>query len=287
MDPTWPTGPPAPPVVGFPRDAARWTPMPWLFTAEDVLQLDSVCSQSGVTVTVNGVLLSADLQLLPFSWTHSPNSNRTVATTRVSLGLGWLQHVRVLVTGGAAKQGECFVALRVCRGLTSNAIVLATIAAGYVTTTTDLYTPGGTIGTSLDGAGTVRSITGTTPAAGADILETVPTNARWELIAFTAQLTTSAVVASRVVGLTIDDGTNIYFRDSPAFTQTANLIDIYSFANGQSKIAAPSSSFVLGNVPVDNRLIATHRIRTKTLFIDVGDQWTAPQYLVREWLENN
>jgi len=287
MDPMWPSGPPLPAVVGFPRDLGRWGPGSWLFTAEDNLQLDSVCSQSGVTVTVNGVVLSTDFQLLPFSWTHSPNSNRTVATTRVAVGTGWLLHVRVLVTGGAAKQGECYVYLRVCRGTTSNAIVLATIAAGYITTVTDLYTPGGTIVTSLDGGGTVRSITGTTPAAGADILETVPTNARWEVLAFTAQLTTGAAVANRVVGLTIDDGTNIYFRDSPAFTQTASLIDIYSWAEAQSKMAAPSSSFVLGNLPGGNRLLAAHRIRTSTIAIAAADQWTAPQYLVREWLENN
>ncbi len=287
MDPTSPYVWPGPAVVGFPRIEAHWSPGPWLFTAEDNLQLDSVCSQSGVTVTVNGVVLSADFQLLPFSWTHSPNSNRTVATTRVSLGTGWLQHARILVTGGAAKQGECFVALRVCRGTTSNAIILGTIAAGYITTVTDLYTPGGTILTALDGAGTVRSITGTTPAAGVDILETVPTNARWEVLAFTAQLTTSAAVANRVVGLTIDDGTNIYFRDSPAFTQTASLIDIYSWAEAQSKMAAPGSSFVLGNLPGGNRLLAAHRIRTSTIALAAADQWTAPQYLVREWLENN
>jgi hypothetical protein len=38
-------------------------------------------------------------------------------------------------------------------------------------------------------------------------------------------------------------------------------------------------------LPVGVRLPAAFRIRTTTISIDVGDQYSAVQYLVKEWIE--
>ena len=286
---SWPPPytPNAPDFGGLPRAAAHWTPAPWLFTSEDALELDSLSSVAGLTLTVSGAVLTQDLQLLPFSWTHVPNSNRTVATTRTPTPGGWLQHVRVVVSAGAPTSGQVFVWIRSCRGTTANALVLGTIVSGYVTATTDLYWPGWPSVGPLDGQGTVRSITGTAPGAGNQISEVVPTGARWELISFLATLTTDAVVANRIVDYTLDDGTNIYMRKGVTVAQTASLTNRYGLFAGVSFGGSDSNGNYLVSLPIDNRLLAGHRIRTITTAMDAGDTWAAPQYLVREWLEGN
>jgi hypothetical protein len=92
--------------------------------------------------------------------------------------------------------------------------------------------PGVPIASPLDGGGALRSIAGTTPGAGAEISETVPTGARWELLAFQATFVTSAAAANRVPQLTLDDGTTVYFRLGAALNQAASLTQRRSWFQG-------------------------------------------------------
>jgi hypothetical protein len=136
---------------------------------------------------------------------------------------------------------------------------------------------------SHEGPGSIRSIVGTTPGAGAEVSETVPSNVRWELIAFRISLVTSAVVATRKPSFTIDDGLNVLLQsDSNAAIAASN--------NGQATLA----NVGFANPIVTNAaclapcppimLFAGFRIRTVTSSIDVGDQYASPKYLVRQWV---
>jgi hypothetical protein len=86
---------------------------------------------------------------------------------------------------------------------------------GYVTDTSRLSFPGSPIRSSIEGPGVLRSITGTNPAANAEISETVPTNARWRVHAIRFTLVTDANVANREVALTLDDGAAVFARSPP------------------------------------------------------------------------
>jgi hypothetical protein len=113
--------------------------------------------------------------------------------------------------------------------------VTATLLQGPVSSLQRIAWPGSLLLSSLDVAGILRSITGTDPAAGAEISETVPTGARWRLRALAATLVTSATVANRTVSLRVDDGTTGYFGTDAAGTQPASNTIRYNAAEGRRR----------------------------------------------------
>jgi hypothetical protein len=221
---------------------------------------------------------------VPIRETHAPNSNRTVNTSIFPLSEGWLLGLDVLAAAGSPSFGQVWACLELVRGREASAQVLQAIAMGFITTRTPLIWPGGANLLPLDGPGHLRSIAGTTPAAGADISETVPTGARWEAIAFGGRLTTSATVANRFPRLTIDDGGAVPFIDEGelATAQTASQAARHTWREGLN--AQINQVNFNGGLPVHTFLLAGSRIRTVTTGIQVGDQWDQVQFLVREWL---
>src|SRR5216684_7447604 len=83
------------------------------------------------------------------------------------------------------------------------AIVLGTLLGGYVTAVQALGFPGSPVSNSLDGTPPAVEGNGNTPAVGADTFDTVPLGARWEILYYSAKLTTSAAVANRRPSLTL------------------------------------------------------------------------------------
>jgi hypothetical protein len=137
---------------------------------------------------------------------------------------------------------------------------------------------------SLDGAGRIRSIVGTTPAAGVDISETVPFGTRWRLIAFRASLTTNATAINRQAVLTFDDGANVFAQAlSGANIQAANNTSSWIFFDTAAVFT--TSGFFSAPIPANLFLLANSRIRTVTANLQGTDQWSAPNYLVQEWVE--
>ncbi|TAL44757.1 MAG: hypothetical protein EPN91_03750 [Salinibacterium sp.] len=284
--PPYTTYPPGADFAGLARRVSLAGPEPYLFTGEDALQIDSFASVAGLTLTISGVMLGEGLQLLPFSFTHTPASNRTLVTTRTSVGSGWLQHLRVVVSTGTPLVGQVFVFARACRGVTSVALPLGTIISGYLTANSDLFWPGVAPTSPLEGAGAIRSITGTTPGPGLEISEVVPTGARWDLLSFRAQLVTSAVVTGRIAQFILDDGANLYGEYAATDPITASQTGSWTFSTAGFTPRAQGGFNINIGSPVGVRLAAGHRIRTLTINIQAADQYSAVQYLVREWLEN-
>lgn len=134
-----------------------------------------------------------------------------------------------------------------------------------------------------DGPGFIRTIAGATPAAGAEVAETVPAGTRWELLSFRARFVTSATVANRFPVLTLDDGTaNAFFEGGVLATaQTAGQTSRYTFAQGLN--AQINQTNFTGSLMNRAFLLVGYRIKTVTSGIQVGDQWDQISYLVREW----
>jgi len=135
------------------------------------------------------------------------------------------------------------------------------------------------------GGGTVRVITGTDPAAGVEITETVPAGRVWKLNSFRAQLVTDATVANRTLRLIIDDGTTTLFDYYSALaSQAASQTIAYNFSIG---LSAPTVSSALGvaNAPLGEGFILGpgYRIRTLASGLVAGDNWGAPVFQVVQY----
>lgn len=272
-------------------DGGRMAPYVWrphgpgyVTRAETNLRVNSWNSSPGVTLQISGQVGRADGVVVPFAYQHIPNTNRTLAQTVHPLEEGIVLCLQVVAIAGALTQGQCFVRVELIQGREGGTVSLGTIAQDYVTDTIALAYPGSVIDSPLIGPGWLHSVNQAAPAAGADITITVPANTRWRVISGLASLVTSAVVANRTVQLLMDDGATNYARASATVAQTATLTQFYEL------IGITLQGNNLGSVlyvpgPAGAILPAGHRIKTLTIGLDVGDQWSATELLVEEWLD--
>src|SRR5213592_1900599 len=155
------------------------SPFQFYVTGEDHLRVISVNSLAGVRLKLQGRFIDTSGKLDAFSYDHIPTSDRTATTTMHQLGVGAVLNLTVFASTGAPVSGQTFVIVQLTRGLGAAAIVLGTLLQGYVTSAQHLGWPGSPIVTSTAGEPLIRKIVGTTPGAGNNINETVPTGARW------------------------------------------------------------------------------------------------------------
>lgn len=243
---------------------------------------------AGVTITVTGRTLAfGESKPSPFSKSLIPATDRSVSTTIIPIPDGWLLSVQAIVSAGTPLTGQTFVKLSLIHGTASTGVELWTLAADYVTAKQAVSYPGAGIIDPTDSAGALRSITATVPGAGAEVSETVPTGARWNLIAFRATFTSNATVANRSPALSFDDGANLLFSAPNPFLIAASTTTNMSWGEGIYHPQNLNTVEGLAGVPANNRLAAGSRIRTRTLNIQAGDQYSVIQYLVREWIEGN
>ena len=146
-----------------------------------------------------------------------------------------------------------------------------------------LETPvGATFGSKAPGFGIATVVTGSDPAAGAEISVTVPAGEIWRVISARATLVSDATVANRTASLTFDDGTSVYFG-SGTFAQTASQTGVYNWGNS---LGAEDTTVLLAltqTIPQGLLLTAGSRIRTVTTSIQAGDNWSAPVIYVEKY----
>lgn len=134
----------------------------------------------------------------------------------------------------------------------------------------------------LTGTGTIKSISGTNPVAGNEILETVPANAIWKVQSIYPSLVTDATVSNRQVRILFDDGTNTFYQGISASVQAASLTNTYSIAaHGITSAAVDTVHWI--PIPADTILLPGYRFQTSTDNLQSGDDWGAPQFVVEEW----
>lgn len=130
--------------------------------------------------------------------------------------------------------------------------------------------------------GRMRTITGTNPAAGVEISETVPAGVSWVLRSIAFSLTTSATAANRAVRVVLDDGATIFLRTGGNTTQTASQTLDYVAADF-GVVGTIGTQTVLVGMPLPPyRLLPGHRVRTITINFQAGDDFTAPVLEVEE-----
>jgi hypothetical protein len=250
-----------------------------------VLRLTVYNAAAGVTVRLSGRRLDALGRNVPFVDRLVPSTNRTASTFDKPLDEGWLIGVTASIAAGAPLDGQTYGVFSIGRGQGTAFEELDVLAAGTITAAKRIAFPGSPIVGPIDGPGALRSVSGTQPAAGAEVTETVPTGARWELLMIGLPLTTSATAANRIPAIIFDDGTNYLLQTVSVFQQAASLTVTHSFAQGFNFTGTVLSQIIGNALPANNRLPAGARFRSSTTNLQVGDQYGVPHYLVREWIE--
>lgn len=278
---------PAGAIPVAPEAAAAIVPRFDLYTTgEDHLRIMAVNSLAGVVLTIAGRSWDPLRRvILPITRTLTPTSDRTTSQILIPLAAGFLLDMTVFASVGTPVTGQTYVMVQLVRGLTANAPQLGMLASDYITSQQCVCWPGSQPKSSTEGEPYVRTIVGTQPAVGVEIAETVPTGARWELIAFSAFLTKSAILGGPMQ-LRRANGANLAWQAICSHNHNAGAAITYVFAQGWSTVIAgpPGSGTSNSTIPNTSLLTAGDVLRT-SLINDAGDQWSAPILTVREWLE--
>lgn len=260
---------------------------PWVFTGEDNLRVVILNSQPGIVVTLDGRFVEEKSPgtASPFTQAFVPTADRLPTTFDFPIGVGFLLNVSVSVTAGNPLVGQTYVMVQVIRGLRGATQVLGSLLGGHITARQHLAYPGSPIRSSTDGEPFVRALTGSVPAAGAELNETVPAGARWSLVSWLAGLVVTAAAGDRQAVL-VHASSGLPRAESVAVSGvppsgSANL----SWAPGLPTIADVGGVHFTSGWLIDNRLLAGDTLKTSTRNLAAGDQWTAPFFVVREWLE--
>lgn len=267
------------------RSGVIVAPFQFALTDDDFLRVISVNVAVGAAIAIQGRRLDSAGAIDSFARLHVPHTDRSAAADVFQLGRGALLNLAVFVTGATPLIGQTFVILQIVRGTGAGLVLLGTLLQGYVTSTQGLGWPGSPIASSTEGGGYHRTITGTQPAAGGDVVEFVPTGARWELLRIFLQLTTSATAGTRVPFLGIQQGGGMFFRSKSSTTVAASGGLLMTWAAGLHYETQLDAGWPLFQLPRSNYLKAGDSIQSFATGMAAGDQWAAPIYNVREWLE--
>jgi hypothetical protein len=261
------------------------TPFQFYTTGEENVRVVSVNAAAGVVVGINGRFRNSDGTITPLRHGHTPATNRTTVTSEFTLGIGAVLDLTVFATSGAPLKGQTYVLVQLIRGSGAAAVVVGLLLGGYVTATQGLGFPGSPIISSTDGEPAARTIIGATPGAGAELSEAVPTGARWEVLTIHARMVASGTVANRVPQVVFADGANSLYSTINANQHQAG--QTWDYYLGQNLVLGFNLSLpaVTAPIPVTVRLLAGQLWKTVTAQLQAGDQWAAPVYTVREWLE--
>lgn len=265
-------------------EQGRLSSSAFFFAGEDRLRLRTFGSLASVVVTLEGRMLTVAGDVQPFAATHVPNSDRTVATTFHDVGPGFLLTASLRVSTGSPLVGQVFGVLEVVRGLGATVSLVGVLLQGELTAPQRLAWPGSRLRHSIEGPGIIRRVTGTDPAAAAEISETVPTGARWRLLNLLVTLVTDGNAANRDPRLTIDDGATVYVDQALGANVTASTTTQINMASRVIRNAIAQARTLSIPIP-DLVLLAGHRLITITTNIQAGDNYGAPELLVQEWLE--
>lgn len=268
--------------------SGRVTPasFPFFTTGEDNLRVTSYNSAPGVSLKINGRLLDTAGRANADSWDHTPNTDRSAKSTDLTLSGSTLLNLTVFSAAGTPLQGQTYVIVSLIRGIGAGAIVLGTIVQGYVTSNQALGFPGSALQQSTEGSGSVRTIVATVPAAGAEVAETVPAGARWELLLFSARFAPQVTVGINRMPMLYAQlgGQNLFFVPIARTVDAPNVLSC-NWSSGLGLQANTLSVFTATGLPVSIPLLAGTVLATLTDGMQPADTYTSANYTVREWLE--
>ncbi len=271
----------SPNVVGFdPRLVVPQQPI--YLQRNDQLTLNVISNTLNAILRFNYRWLNPEGEIKEGEFTTPPIG--TITSFAIPLYEGWLISFAARVTSTEFVGQWNFLQVFLSRNQApiQGVPVHAVIWQGFITNGTNNGWPGTPSKEITDGPGTIRSITGTTPGAGNEIFETVPSGRRWTLLGFRTTFTTSATVANRFPRFQLDDGANNLLIVGTNAAQTAGVLSAYHLVPGSQFYTDTQTDFIIP-APVLVQLKSGFHIKTATIGIQAGDTYTFPQYSVLEW----
>lgn len=213
-------------------------------------------------------------------------ADREPQTVAFNPGEGYLLSVTVEPLAGSFRHGQVFAEVGLLRGLTTNAVITHALISDYVQPSLPRGWPGGVLRSSADGPGVIRAVVGANPAAGVAPTITVPTGARWRVLAFGATLVTDATVANRFPHFEVFDpgAAGVVFRGAPVVAQAASLT-VYHQAAPLGAGLTTTDGVQLHQAPIGLLATALQVLRFTTTNLQAADDWGIPVAIVEEWLE--
>ena len=232
---------------------------------------------------VRTVRLAGILDGIPFVHEHVTAGDRSLVSELFFLDThkhSLPQTVNASVAA-AVRRGEIYVRISV---VWSNSVVQR-LSAAYLTGGKTIAWPPGVFESSTEGQGLLRTILGTNPAAGAEVIETVPANARWRVKAVYLFFDTDATVIDRLINFSFDDAANIFLTIELLDTLGANeLGNVYLEDWGFQEAAFSAADRI--KVPMPPQILFQGwRFFTTTTNIQAGDNYGNPIFTVEEWIE--
>lgn len=269
------------PLVNFTREGVQ-PPSRFYLRPSERIEVVAWCSVAGVVLGIHGLILTPAGVVQEISEALRPTADRAASPVLFPISEGFLLHLQIRVESGAVLPGECFVTAHIVRGLAGAAVRVSTLLADYVTPMVSPTYPVSSINQSTASPSSTILFTGADPAAGAEAVVTVPTNAIWSLHSLRITLITAGGGAAREVRFLINDGVTTLLI-SPSFTsQGAGLTRQYNFFNQPTNLVI-SNTDIFGHIP-PLRLLPGWRIQTDTLNFAGGDDFGPPFICITEWL---
>lgn len=270
------------PGLNFPDERELWQPKHLIFERNDRLFVRHAGSVASIRIAVRGRILDTSGQIRPFEQTLSVSSDRSFGFDAIDVGEGWLLSVAVFASSGSPAHGRIWASVGILRGLDVWASQVQILACGYVTISHGPHWPDGDSESSLQGRGAIRAITGSDPAAGAEVSETVPSGTRWHLTSFGVTLAADGTAANRRPRLKVTDGSSTLFRIPSQADITASETIRIDWIDAGAETSDPSHQVAL--LPVALHLEAGWTIETDTENLQAGDDYGAPVIGVEEWI---
>jgi hypothetical protein len=241
---------------------------------------------AGLDLLVTGRILRPSGEIEKVQLRLSPSSGGSFTVSYVDTGDGWLLNVVASTVTAAPLRGELFVTVGIVREGPRLGAESGVLFSGYLEAYSQLGWPPCNVASSLDGQGKLLSLTPTVPAAGADIVVTVPAHFRWRVLGLSFLLVTAAAVANRLPHLQITDGVSpVYYICAPQ-VQTASSAWYYNLYPGAGALS-PATVLACNYLgPADIRLMAAWTLGTNTINIQAADQYSAIRMLVEQWIES-
>lgn len=258
-------------------------PSPLYLDDSDQITIQGWSSAADGRIVLQGRFIDLDGAVQRFQHTRDVGSDRVGRFTAYHPGEGFLLSLNMRARQATVQPGAIYARCAITRVQADLGFDALLLLQGYVTGTKTLAWPPGVVDESYAGPGNLRSVLGTDPAANTEISETVPTNARWRLRAFRATLVTDGTAATRRPILVVDDGTSTLFRIGAGVTTVASTTKPYAWIPGYPSTGQEFAE-AMHFLPPDLLLDQGWRISTSTEAIQAGDNWSAPQMLVEEWL---
>lgn len=275
------------PQVSF-RTEDVLPPTAFYLSLDDTLLTQVLTSGTGLTFTVTVRMLRPDGTLTVDNYQTTPSVfNGAIYYAIIPPVEGYV--LSCMVQGGGTIDGSCFCTVIAYRGTVTLPITVfppvagIVLIQGYVDSWTNLSWPQSPIVEAGMGAGRMRNIMPTV-AAGQNWQIKTGAAQRWDVIAATCALTTSAVAANRTMALMPFDRFGNGMNRFPCnFTQPASTTLNYYFYQGAAHVQT-GGSWITAPFPTGITLDPGMSVQSRVQNLDAGDSWSFVNCLVREWM---